>query len=63
MQHSTRISASDIMRFAVLDDFGDIIKKLCLPPDVPRWQQLVRAAVLLATYKMHQPCLTATAYL
>ncbi|KAI0745561.1 hypothetical protein C8Q76DRAFT_688613 [Earliella scabrosa] len=41
------ISSSEVMRFAALDDFADVIRKLYLPPDVPKWQQLVRAAVLV----------------
>ncbi|KAI0715470.1 hypothetical protein C8T65DRAFT_643795 [Cerioporus squamosus] len=47
MRHSVYISASDVKAYASLDDFGDIIRKLYLPPDVPKWQQLVRVAVLV----------------
>ena len=47
MQYSTYIKASDVRAYASQDDFGDVIRKLYLPPDVPKWQQLVRAAVLV----------------
>lgn len=47
MHHSTYITASDVAAYATLDDFGDIIRKLYLPPDVPKWQQLVRVAVFV----------------
>ena len=47
MQHSFYIAASDVRAYASLDDFGDIIRKLYLPLDVPKWQQLVRVAVLV----------------
>ncbi|KAI0689183.1 hypothetical protein C8T65DRAFT_700346 [Cerioporus squamosus] len=47
MQNSTYISASEVMPYVSVDDFADIIRKLYLPCDVPRWQQLVRVAVLV----------------
>ncbi|KAI0703524.1 hypothetical protein C8T65DRAFT_696751 [Cerioporus squamosus] len=36
-----------VMPYVSVDDFADIIRKLYLPYEVPRWQQLVRAAVLV----------------
>ncbi|KAI0694234.1 hypothetical protein C8T65DRAFT_699023 [Cerioporus squamosus] len=47
MQHSIYISSFDVMPYVSVDDFADIIRKLYLPYEVPRWQQLVRAAVLV----------------
>ncbi|KAI0718630.1 hypothetical protein C8T65DRAFT_693758 [Cerioporus squamosus] len=47
MQYSVYIAASEVMAYASLDDFGDIIRRLYLPLNVPKWQQLVRAAVLV----------------
>ncbi|RPD54701.1 hypothetical protein L226DRAFT_525971 [Lentinus tigrinus ALCF2SS1-7] len=41
------VTAPEIRRFASQDSFAEVIRKLYLPPDVPRWQQLVRAAVLI----------------
>lgn len=41
------VTSSDVMRFAMLDGFADVIRKLYLPPDVRKWQQVVRAAVLI----------------
>ncbi|KAI0716934.1 hypothetical protein C8Q76DRAFT_692469 [Earliella scabrosa] len=46
--HSTSLVASkDIMRFVALDRFATVIRQLYLPPQVTKWQQLVRAAVLV----------------
>lgn len=46
MQHSKYIPAAAVIPYASLDGFHDVVRKLYLPPDVPKWQQLVRAAVL-----------------
>lgn len=35
------------MRFVALDEFVDVIRRLYLPSSVPKWQQLVRVAVLI----------------
>ena len=41
------VAASEIRRFTAQNSVADIIRKLYLPPDVPRWQQVVRSAVLI----------------
>lgn len=41
------IKASEVRRFTAMDDFVEVVRKLYLPHDAPRWQQLVRAAVLV----------------
>ncbi|TFK83806.1 hypothetical protein K466DRAFT_602553 [Polyporus arcularius HHB13444] len=47
MHNSTYISSSEVMPYVLVDDCADIVRKLYLPYEVPRWQQLVRAAVLV----------------
>ena len=41
------IKAAEIGRFIGLDSMSELIRKLYLPRNVPRWQQLVRVAVLV----------------
>ena len=52
------ITSSEVIRFAALDDFADVIRKLYLPHDVPKWQQLVRAAVLIVGTVEDWVCIT-----
>ncbi|RPD52695.1 hypothetical protein L226DRAFT_527485 [Lentinus tigrinus ALCF2SS1-7] len=41
-------SGSAVMHMTLgINSFVEVIRRLYLPPDVPRWQQLVRAAVLI----------------